>query len=589
MDTLQGPAKPISTLNDEESQKITETKIYEIKLEKEEFELFLNLYNLSFIEFKVMQKDTIPSCYYVEKYNLENINKVSFTFCNNLKEVFQFYCKILQKNKVKLLFSEEKNKIYLNFKNIINFDEEVDANIELKEVKLSKDDIFQELIKEVIKLKKGTNNNNSLISNENINELKKEMNSEINNLKKQYEEKLNNLENKIMENEKKYDNIINQIKKDYEKKIIEINDNIKLLLEDYNNKKEQEKIENNKKKEEEKISISNDNVNLINNFQFNNVNNLRNINIISNNLNITYMKSVAVFNLIKNNERFYEVAFPENKNEYNIIIYNLSLNKIESKINKAHSKGIHRIKHYFNPSINSHILLSTSSDLSIKLWNISSSPITNILKINNCFDGDNYSPFCLMFKKTDFFILGGSRMEKKKIWNQNGILIGNIEKSNLDYGRFIEAAYLDNKIYILLSGRYHSECLNYDDNIIKTFKSKNANYEDLIINLFKKDKVIYLISGDEGGNVYIFDFNSTNLIKEIKFNGGEISSLCSINEKILIISHDKILKIIEMDKYSVINEYSGHNDKIFGIEKIKIPEKGEYIISYDNTSIKIWQ
>ncbi len=127
------------------------------------------------------------------------------------------------------------------------------------------------------------------------------------------------------------------------------------------------------------------------------------------------MKSVAVFNLIKNNERFYEVAFPENKNEYNIIIYNLSLNKIESKINNAHSNEIHRIKHYFNPSINSHILLSTSSDLSIKLWNISSSPITNILKINNCFDGDNYSPFCLMFKEEDFFIFGGSRNQKKNM------------------------------------------------------------------------------------------------------------------------------------------------------------------------------
>ena len=568
--SLQGPAKPISKLNNEETQKVTETKIYEIKLEKEEFELFVNLYSLSYLEFKIIQKDTIPSSYYVEKYNLENINKASFTICNNLKEVFQFYCKILQKNKVKLLFSEQKSKIYLNFKNIINFDEEVEANIELKEVKLSKDEIFEELIKEVIKLKKNTNNNNnSSISNEKINELKKEMNSEINNLKIQYEEKFNNLENKIKE----------------------INDNIKILLEDYNNKKEQERIENNKKKEEEKISTLNDNVNLINNFKFNNVNNLRNINVISNDLDLTYMKSVAVFNLIKNNERFYEVAYPENENEFNIIIYNLSLNKIESKINNAHSDEIHKIKHYFNPSINSHILLSTSKDQSIKLWNISYIPITNILKINNCFDGDNYSPFCLMFKNTDFFILGGSSDEKKKIWNHNGILIGNIEKSNLDYGKFIETVYLDNTTYILLSGKYHSECYNYDDNSIKTYKSINKidEDEDLIINLFKKDKVIYLISGDDEGNIYIFDFNSTNLIKEIKINEGEISSLCSINEKILIISQGKILKIIEMDNFCVVNEYSGHNYDILGIEKIKIPEKGEYIISYDNTSIKIWQ
>ena len=44
-----------------------------------------------------------------------------------------------------------------------------------------------------------------------------------------------------------------------------------------------------------------------------------------------------------------------------------------------------------------------------------------------------------------------------------------------------------------------------------------------------------------------------------------------------------------MNNYSVNNEYSGHNNEIFGIEKIKISEKGEYIISYDSTSIKIWK
>ena len=616
-DTL--PAKPICLSKDEENQKILETKSFEIKIENEEFELFLNVYDSSYIEFKVMQKDTIPTCYFIEKYNLENINKASYTFCKELKEVFQFYCKILQKNKVRLLFSKEKNQIYLNFKNIINFDEEVEANIELKEVKLSKDEIFQELIKEVIELKKGKNNKNELISKETINELKKEMNSEIALLKKSYEEKIQKLENKIMENEKNYEknindlknnyeeknknienanikiienekkieNKINEIKNDYKTKIKEIDDNLKNLMEDYNNRKEQERIEENKKKEEEKIYTLNDNVDLINNFKFENVNNLRNINTISNDLNITHMKSVAVFNLIKNKEILYEVAYPDNNNGYNIIIYNLSLNKLESKINKAHSNSIHKIKHYYYNNIKAHTLLSTSKDASIKLWNISSNPITNILKIDNCFDGDNYSPFCIMFNQEDLFVLGGSRNERKKIWNQNGTLIGYIEKSKLDYGRFIEAAYLDNKTFILLSGSNHSECFNYEENSIKEYKCNGS--EVLAINLFKKDKTIYLISGDTNGNLCIFDFNTTNLIKEIKINGGGINSLCSINEKILIVSQSTILKIIDMNNYSVNNEYSGHNNKIFGIEKIKISEKGEYIISYDSTSIKIWK
>ena len=50
----------------------------------------------------------------------------------------------------------------------------------------------------------------------------------------------------------------------------------------------------------------------------------------------------------------------------------------------------------------------------------------------------------------------------------------------------------------------------------------------------------------------------------------------------------KTIKVIDMDKYSIVKEYSGHNNIIYLIKKINIPEKGEYIISYDTESIKIW-
>ena len=69
-----------------------------------------------------------------------------------------------------------------------------------------------------------------------------------------------------------------------------------------------------------------------------------------------------------------------------------------------------------------------------------------------------------------------------------------------------------------------------------------------------------------------------------------ILSLCLINEKQLITSKDKNLGIIDMDNYSIVKDFSsGHNNYIFGIEKIKIPEKGEYLITYYDKSIKIWK
>ena len=45
------------------------------------------------------------------------------------------------------------------------------------------------------------------------------------------------------------------------------------------------------------------------------------------------MKSVAVYNIIRNNEILYEIAYPDNKNGYNIIIYNILLNNKSSIIN----------------------------------------------------------------------------------------------------------------------------------------------------------------------------------------------------------------------------------------------------------------
>ena len=464
------PVKIINSLENEKDINIIESKKYNLLLLNEEYELIMNLYNI-YIEFKLIKKNIIYPYYYKQKYDLENINKLLYTFFKEIKDVYNFYDKILNKNKVKLILKEDK--INLNFKNIINLDNEIETNLELKKIKINKDDILYILINEVNILKNKLNENKDkenkmkeYINNKN-NEIKNENKLNENKMKEYINNKNNEIKNEIIKENKKIieekiniiDNI-NEIKKEYEDKIkefknkqneiiSEINKNLNLLLDEYKIKKEKEK-------EKEIERLNNDNVNLINDFKCYNINTMNN-NIISNNLNITWWKSVAVYNIIRNNEILYEIAYPDNKNGYNIIIYNILLNNITNKINNAHSNNIHKIKHYYHSK--NHLLLTSSSDKSIKIWNISSNPISNILKIDNCFDGDMNSPFCMLFNKGDYIILGGSRDKKKEIWNKNGNLIGPIEKSNLNYGRFIETTYIDNKPYILLSGQNHSECL----------------------------------------------------------------------------------------------------------------------------------
>ena len=190
------------------------------------------------------------------------------------------------------------------------------------------------------------------------------------------------------------------------------------------------------------------------------------------------------------------------------------------------------------------------------------------------------------------------------IWNKNGTHIKKIDKITLNRLNFIEATYFENKNYILLSGynydekkgisNYFSECYNYDEDDIKTYKDDEKNSNIYCMNLFKKGNEIYLITGSYQ-KVNIFEFESTKFIKRIQIGESSVNSLCSINEKYIIASNSFKLKIIDMEKYSVVKEYSVYEDDddkndVYGIEKIKIPEKGEFIITYSNNGIfKIWK
>ena len=407
---------------------------------------------------------------------------------------------------------------------------------------------------------------------------------------KELEQKIKELEQKINENEKNhkleinelkriYEEKINEVKNKYEGKIQELEKNLEILLQDYKIKKI---------KEEEIYEIKkNDNVNLLNNFKCENIKDLKKINHISG-LEVIYWNTIAVYKIKRNCEILYELAYCDNTGK-NIIIYDIVLNKNINIIRNAHSNYIYQIKHYYQSMSKKHILFTSSKDKSVKMWDISNINITNILIINYSFDLYR-APFCLMFKNENYFILGGESNEKKKIWNQKGELIGPIEKSNLNNGSFIEAVYIENQPYIILGGDNFCECLDYENNNIKLYKNNNIkDCRHNNINLFNKNKNIYLIDGDSDGNLSIFDFISTNLIKFISLKEN-IYSLCSLNEKYLLVGNYSKMKVIDIDNNSVVKEYiHGGGYQIDTIKKIIIPEKGEYIFSFSINHIGIWK
>ena len=548
-----------------ESAKKIKSESKMLKLQEDEYQLEMSLYDDNCIEFKVALNSPMATCYYIENYDLKTIKEISFLYhkkFNIIEAVYQYYKeRIFAEKEMNLVVSPDKNVMSLMYKKIVD-DDTVDVELKLKKKILKKDDIVQALMKEVEQLKK------TVIEQEKKNE------------------ELKKCVDLLMEENKK---IKEKEKKEEKKK----NDN--------------EKNEENLKIEEEKFSSMNDNVNLINNFKFENFPELKYIESFSCGLKCDN-KIFAAYCIIKNDERLYQMAYCKNKNysQYcyssHIIIYNLILNKIENKIYNAHPDcHINKLKHYYNSSAKNHILLSSSggnfSDYCTKLWNISSNPIINILKVKDCYNS------CLMFKNEDFFIFGNNYEQMRNnnndrrmcVWNKNGALIKKMNKSNLnDYVSFIEATYFEDKNYILLSGQ-NLECYNFDEDDVKTYQDNENKSYIYCINLFKKGNDIYFITGIRE-KVNIFEFESTKLIKRIQLGEKEVYSLCSINEKYVIASNSSKLKIIDMEKYSVVKDYSAYEDddenkdEIKGIEKIKIPEKGEFIITYSKKCIiKIWK
>ena len=198
----QEPATPI--LPDEEAHdKIIDTKTYSLPLLVHEYEFTVNLAK-EFLEFKVQQKNTITDCYYMVKLDLPTLNKKLFTFFKETKEVFMFYDKMIHKQKVKLVQMEEKDTINLYFKNIVNFDEEKETNIELEKYKLKKDDIYLIILNEINSLKKKFDSKNEKANEELLKEneikMKEYIDQKINETKQEMSQKYEKiLEEKIKE------------------------------------------------------------------------------------------------------------------------------------------------------------------------------------------------------------------------------------------------------------------------------------------------------------------------------------------------------------------------------------------------------
>ena len=106
-----------------------------LKLQEDEYQLEMSLYDDNFIEFKVALNSPMATCHYMEKYNLETIKEISFLShkrYNNIEAVYQYYNdKIFAGKEMNLVLSPDKNVMSLIYKKIVD-DEIIDVELKLK-------------------------------------------------------------------------------------------------------------------------------------------------------------------------------------------------------------------------------------------------------------------------------------------------------------------------------------------------------------------------------------------------------------------------------------------------------------------------
>ena len=283
----------------------------------------------------------------------------------------------------------------------------------------------------------------------------------------------------------------------------------------------------------------------------------------------------------------------------------------DQTIENVHKKNILVIKHYIKN--NEDLILTTSYDNALKILSITKDWnciffIENIGK-NEGLD-DNYYLYSASLltieneedyeKNEDFIIATCYNDDEIKIYDYKTKKLREIESR---YGFIFSDTYYDEnlkeyfiicsnfidsgtnekgieekciKIYNFKTGEIYFEVEKFAHNVIisksHNYNEENKNSENLIEN-FEKNNVSIIFASEN--KIYVYDFYSKNLLKEIKIESVKyLHCICLWNKDYIIVGGDKKdnkIHVIDLKQNKEIHKINGYN--VFSFAKIKIKDK----------------
>ena len=279
--------------------------------------------------------------------------------------------------------------------------------------------------------------------------------------------------------------------------------------------------------------------------------------------------------------------------ERSLELYDLEKETLIKSIKNAHSSEIYCARHFVDIKSKSDLLITSSYDKSLKIWNIENND-TPLLTIENAHsNGFSFSPCILSNEKlSENYIISGADDEYIKIFDFKGKFLDKQIKVG-DYVNFLDTYYETEKgkIFIINGTSRGLKVHDFDDcSIYNTYYEKEQSAHAYII-LYKNESKnrMELIDADMKGFIRIWDFHSAKLLKTIKMET-IVNGICLWDNRYLATSgRDTLIKLVDLRSKKIIKKLSGHEKETLSVKKIHLSKYGDCLVSLDrNGIIKLW-
>ena len=260
----------------------------------------------------------------------------------------------------------------------------------------------------------------------------------------------------------------------------------------------------------------------------------------------------------------------------------------------AHTKDIYCCRHFIDKKTNSDLLISSSYENSIKVWNVDNmdAPIVMVDKPHS--SGFIFSCCILSHEKLNKnYILSSADNDAIKVFDFNGKFI----KEGIKFNGYINllSTYYDkkeDKFLVIDANSRNIEVFDFND------LSKSYRYFKLKIDCVHSFFIVYenentnqvqLIDSNMNGFIHIWDFHTAECLKSIPIETA-INGICLWdNQYAISTGKNKQIKIIDLNEGKVIRSLEFHTKDTLSVQKINLTKYGDCLISHGlDKCLKLW-